>query len=94
MFEPLNHDRLIRSKHRLAATTRGALEKLRRQHADDPEFRRLVGATRKPDARAATDTDAVTYWTAYDPTADAPDIADRAKTRAASYGSGRELDAK
>jgi len=60
VFEPLNHDRLIRSKHRLAATTRGALEKLRRQHADDPEFRRLVGATRKPDARAATDTDAVT----------------------------------
>ena len=60
LFEPLNHDRLIRSKHRLAATTRGALKKLRRQHADDPGFQRLVRATRKPGARAATDTDAVT----------------------------------
>jgi hypothetical protein len=60
MFEPLNHDRLIRSKHRLAATTRGALKKLRRRHADDPGFQRLVRTTRKPGARAATDTDAVT----------------------------------
>jgi hypothetical protein len=60
MFEPLNHDRLIRSKHRLAAATRVALKKPRRQHTDDPGFQRLVRATRKPGARAATDTDAVT----------------------------------
>lgn len=37
------------------------------------------------------DTDAVTYWRAYDPKGDAPSIADRAKLRAASYGSGHEL---
>jgi hypothetical protein len=60
MFEPLNHDRLIRSKHRLAAATRVALKKLRQQQTDDPGFQRLVRATRKPGARAATDTDAVT----------------------------------
>jgi hypothetical protein len=48
VFEPLNHDRLIRSKHRLAAMTRGALKKLRRHHASDPGFQRLVRETRKP----------------------------------------------
>jgi hypothetical protein len=42
MFEPLNHDPLIRSKHRLAAATRVAPKKLRRQHTDDPGFQRLV----------------------------------------------------
>jgi len=51
--------------------------------------RTIVGLRQDPPDEA--DTDAITYWTAYDPTADAQDIADRAKTRAASYGSGREL---
>ena len=51
--------------------------------------RAIVGLRQDPPGEA--DTDAVTYWTAYDPTDDAPEIADRAKTRAASYGSGHEL---
>ena len=51
--------------------------------------RTIVGLRQDPPDEA--DTDAITYWTAYDPTVDAPEIADRAKTRAASYGSGREL---
>lgn len=37
------------------------------------------------------DTDAVSYWRRYDPVVDSTSTADRAKTRAASYGSGREL---
>jgi uncharacterized protein (TIGR03083 family) len=40
---------------------------------------------------AAADTDSVSYWRAYDPVADAPDIADRAKQIAESYGWGSEL---
>jgi uncharacterized protein (TIGR03083 family) len=51
--------------------------------------RTIVGLRQDPPDEA--DTDAITYWTAFDPTDDAPEIADRAKTRAASYGSGREL---
>jgi uncharacterized protein (TIGR03083 family) len=43
------------------------------------------------EAPGKPDTDAVTYWRSYDPKADAPSIADRAKLRAASYGSGHEL---
>lgn len=43
------------------------------------------------EAPGKPDTDAVTYWRSYDPKADAPNIADRAKLRAASYGSGHEL---
>lgn len=60
VFDPLNHPRLIRSKHRLASMTQRALKKLRQHHGDDPTFRRLVmNADRKPETRAATTTDAV-----------------------------------
>src|SRR5438105_12585240 len=51
--------------------------------------RLIVGLRQDPPGEP--DADAVTYWTAYDPVADAVDIADRAKLRAASYGTGREL---
>jgi uncharacterized protein (TIGR03083 family) len=37
------------------------------------------------------DADAVSYWTRYDPVADAPGIADRAISRAAAYRRGHEL---
>ena len=46
--------------------------------------RLIVGLRQDPPGEP--DADAVTYWTAYDPVADAVDIADRAKLRAASYG--------
>jgi uncharacterized protein (TIGR03083 family) len=42
-------------------------------------------------APPAADTDSVSYWRRYDPAGDGADIADRAQTRAASYGTGREL---
>jgi uncharacterized protein (TIGR03083 family) len=42
-------------------------------------------------APEAADTDSVSYWRSYDPTADAPDIADRAKQIAANYQTGSEL---
>jgi len=51
--------------------------------------RTIVGLGEEPPAE--TDTDAVSYWRRYDPVADAASIADRSKTRAASYGTGREL---
>ena len=51
--------------------------------------RTIVGL--RQDAPERPDTDAVSYWRAYDPADDAADIADRAKLRAASYGAGREL---
>lgn len=38
-------------------------------------------------------TDAVSYWRAYDPIADAADIADRAKELAAAHPSGKDLAA-
>jgi uncharacterized protein (TIGR03083 family) len=37
--------------------------------------------------------DAVSYWRAYDPVADAPDIADRAKELAAAHPTGQDLAA-
>jgi uncharacterized protein (TIGR03083 family) len=40
---------------------------------------------------SAADTDSVSYWRAYDPIVDAPDIADRARQIAESYGWGSEL---
>ena len=51
--------------------------------------RMIVGLHEKGDRQP--DTDAITYWRSYDPKADAANIADRAKLRAASYGSGHEL---
>ncbi len=51
--------------------------------------RTIVGLGEEPPHE--TDTDAVSYWRRYDPVADAASIADRSKTRAASYGTGREL---
>jgi uncharacterized protein (TIGR03083 family) len=39
------------------------------------------------------DNDSVSYWRGYDPAADGPDIADRAKGVAAQYGTGRQLAA-
>jgi uncharacterized protein (TIGR03083 family) len=39
------------------------------------------------------DNDSVSYWRAYDPIADAPDIADRAKDLAASHPTGESLAA-
>jgi uncharacterized protein (TIGR03083 family) len=49
----------------------------------------IVGLSKDPPYE--TDADAITYWTSYDPAADAADIADRAKARAASYGSPGDL---
>ena len=37
------------------------------------------------------DTDSVSYWRSYDPLADAPDIADRAKELAGNHATGRAL---
>jgi uncharacterized protein (TIGR03083 family) len=45
------------------------------------------------DPPATADTDAVTYWTRYDPAVDGPDIADRAKEVAAAHDSGQALAA-
>jgi uncharacterized protein (TIGR03083 family) len=51
--------------------------------------RTIVGLHEK--GAGEPDSDAVTYWKTYDPIADGPSIADRAKLRAASYGSAHEL---
>ena len=51
--------------------------------------RTIVGLGEEPPGE--TDTDAVSYWRRYDPVADSASIADRSKTRAASYGTAREL---
>jgi uncharacterized protein (TIGR03083 family) len=40
---------------------------------------------------AEPDHDSVSYWHAYDPIADAPDIADRAKQLAAAHTTGKDL---
>jgi len=61
VFDPLNHARLIASKHRLARTTRDALENLRKEWATNPDFRRAVmRAEQSPETRAATNTLAIT----------------------------------
>lgn len=43
------------------------------------------------DAPPEATHDSISYWRAYDPIADAPDVADRAKQLADRYGTGREL---
>ena len=52
--------------------------------------RTIVGLAQPPPAREP-DTDSVSYWRSYSPVGDAPDIADRAKQRWASYGRGHDL---
>jgi uncharacterized protein (TIGR03083 family) len=42
---------------------------------------------------AEPNTDAVSYWRGYDPIADGPDIADRAKELAAAHPTGKDLAA-
>jgi hypothetical protein len=61
VVEPLNHERLITSKERLARTTQAALEKLRSEYTNNPDFRRKVmRAEQSPTTMSATDTLALT----------------------------------
>lgn len=52
-------------------------------------FRIPAALDRDPDGEP--DTDGVTYWTSYDPSADSPAIAEHARETAGSYDSGRDL---
>jgi uncharacterized protein (TIGR03083 family) len=53
---------------------------------------RIYVALSRP-APAEPTVDSVSYWRAYDPISDAPDIADRAKELAASHPTGKDLAA-
>jgi uncharacterized protein (TIGR03083 family) len=52
-----------------------------------------IGAYLDEPAPSAADTDAVSYWTRYDPVTDSPEVADRGKAMAAKYESGQQLAA-
>ena len=61
VFDPLNHERLIASKERLARITHEKLEGLRKEYATNPDFRRAVmRADRTPETASETNVLAIT----------------------------------
>src|SRR5919201_5701438 len=52
-----------------------------------------INAALSSDPTGEATDDSVSYWRAYEPAADGPDIAERAKERANMYPSGRDLAA-
>ena len=61
VFDPLNHERLIVSKERLARITQEKLEGLRKEYATNPDFRRAVmRAERTPETASETNVLAFT----------------------------------